>query len=328
MTKVKTTGGVSTRVGGGVTVKGRTPSSIKVSEDGAFKGTQPEINFTGDVTVTNDPANNRVNVDIDGGAGGGTWGSITGTLSSQTDLQNALDAKQAVLVSGTNIKTINSTSLLGSGNIAISANPGGLDTQVQLNDAGAFGGDAGLVYNKTTDVLTIAGGAILSSETALCIAHFDGSKQIKSLDTNTYPNLTELSYVKGGTSSFQTQINDVKTGDYGLEASVFTGLGGTVVLVNSIKYFRAKKGGTITGWSIVAEGSSPTCTIDIFKIATGTTLPSASITAAALPALATGNALKSTTLTGWTTSYSADDIFAVKITACANATKITFDIYS
>ncbi|NBV76708.1 hypothetical protein EBR66_00875, partial [bacterium] len=30
---------------------------------------------------------------ISGGGGGGTWGSITGTLSSQTDLQNALDAK-------------------------------------------------------------------------------------------------------------------------------------------------------------------------------------------------------------------------------------------
>jgi len=52
--------------------------------------------------------------------GSGTWGSITGTLSNQTDLQNALDAKQATLVSGTNIKTINSTSLLGSGNITIS----------------------------------------------------------------------------------------------------------------------------------------------------------------------------------------------------------------
>jgi len=54
------------------------------------------------------------------GGGGGTWGSITGTLSNQTDLQNALDAKQATLVSGTNIKTINATSLLGSGDITIS----------------------------------------------------------------------------------------------------------------------------------------------------------------------------------------------------------------
>ena len=46
------------------------------------------------------------------------WGSITGTLSNQTDLQNALNAKQDTLVSGSNIKTINGNSILGSGNIA------------------------------------------------------------------------------------------------------------------------------------------------------------------------------------------------------------------
>jgi hypothetical protein len=54
-------------------------------------------------------------------ASGGSpaWGSITGTLSSQTDLQTALNAKQATLVSGTNIKTINGASVLGSGNLSI-----------------------------------------------------------------------------------------------------------------------------------------------------------------------------------------------------------------
>jgi hypothetical protein len=57
---------------------------------------------------------------LDSVAGGSaTWGNITGTLSAQTDLQNALDAKQDDLVSGTNIKTINSTTLLGSGDIAV-----------------------------------------------------------------------------------------------------------------------------------------------------------------------------------------------------------------
>lgn len=34
--------------------------------------------------------------------------------------------------------------------------PGGSDTQVQFNDSSAFGGDAGLTYNKTTDTLTAA----------------------------------------------------------------------------------------------------------------------------------------------------------------------------
>ena len=37
------------------------------------------------------------------------------------------------------------------------SSPGGSDTQVQFNDGGSFGGDSGLVYNKTTDALTISG---------------------------------------------------------------------------------------------------------------------------------------------------------------------------
>lgn len=36
--------------------------------------------------------------------------------------------------------------------------PGGSDTQVQFNDGGSFGGDSGLVWNKTTDTLTLVNG--------------------------------------------------------------------------------------------------------------------------------------------------------------------------
>jgi hypothetical protein len=49
--------------------------------------------------------------------GSATWGGITGTLSAQTDLQSALNGKQDTLVSGTNIKTVNGNSLVGSGNV-------------------------------------------------------------------------------------------------------------------------------------------------------------------------------------------------------------------
>jgi len=86
-----------------------------------------------------------------------SWGSIGGTLSNQTDLQNALNAKQDTLVSGTNIKTINSTSILGSGNLSITASAAGTNTQVQFNDSGSIGGDAGLTYDKTTDNLIVSG---------------------------------------------------------------------------------------------------------------------------------------------------------------------------
>lgn len=47
------------------------------------------------------------------------WGQMQGALSDQTDLQTALNAKQATLVSATNIKTVNGSSLLGSGDVVI-----------------------------------------------------------------------------------------------------------------------------------------------------------------------------------------------------------------
>jgi len=60
--------------------------------------------------------------------------------------QTALDAKQATLVSGTNIKTVNNTSLLGSGNIAISS-------------AVAWGGVTGTLSNQT-DLQTALDGKV------------------------------------------------------------------------------------------------------------------------------------------------------------------------
>ncbi|MBR3490193.1 MAG: hypothetical protein IKH36_01760 [Bacilli bacterium] len=65
---------------------------------------------------------NSINQTSGGGSGGdAVWGNIGGTLSNQTDLQNALNAKQNTLISGTNIKTINNNSILGSGNLEINA---------------------------------------------------------------------------------------------------------------------------------------------------------------------------------------------------------------
>ena len=127
-----------------------------------------------------------------------------------------------------NGKWVNATVSGGSGS------PGGSDTQVQFNDGGAFGGDAGLVYNKTTNVLTV-GDVIDSGLTASTILSSDGSKQITSLSTATYPSLTELAYLKGVTSAVQTQIsaklaNIVEDttpqlgGDLDLNGHVVTGL--------------------------------------------------------------------------------------------------------
>ena len=65
------------------------------------------------------------------------WGNIEGTLSDQIDLQSELDDKQDSLVSGTNIKTINGTTLLGSGDVeTASVNPS--STFLPINESDAF----------------------------------------------------------------------------------------------------------------------------------------------------------------------------------------------
>lgn len=92
-----------------------------------------------------------------------------------------------------------------------STSPGGSDTQVQFNDGGSFAGDAGMFFNKTSNILTV-GGLNVSGLTASQITATDGSKNLQSLTTATYPSLTELAYVKGATSNIQTQINALSGG--------------------------------------------------------------------------------------------------------------------
>lgn len=69
------------------------------------------------------------------------WGNIGGAIADQTDLQTEFNTKQDTLVSGTNIKTVNGTTLLGSGNLSISTSAawgsitGTLSDQTDLNTA-------------------------------------------------------------------------------------------------------------------------------------------------------------------------------------------------
>jgi hypothetical protein len=79
------------------------------------------------------------------------WGGITGTLGSQTDLQNALNAKQNTLVSATNIKTVNGNSLLGSGDLTIG---GGGSNELLLYFAGS-------VYSPAAGSTYVMGGSSL-----------------------------------------------------------------------------------------------------------------------------------------------------------------------
>ena len=78
------------------------------------------------------------------------------TINSTSLLGSGDVAVQETLVSGTNIKTLNNESLLGSGNIEITASPSGVAGAIQFSDGSAFASDAAnLFWDDTNNRLGI-----------------------------------------------------------------------------------------------------------------------------------------------------------------------------
>jgi len=88
--------------------------------------------------------------------------------------------------------------------------PGGSDTQVQFNDGGSFGGDSGLVFNKTTDTLTIGGDLSVCAGTA-SIAHLSGCSPIQVHAPMQIQSLDEGGILFAGTSgSLNTDVDSLQ----------------------------------------------------------------------------------------------------------------------
>jgi hypothetical protein len=83
--------------------------------------------------------------------------------------------------------------------------------------------------------------------------------------------------------------------------------------------------GTIIGWKLVSD-TSTTTVIDIWKLNNAIPSVADSITAGAKPTLTTSQLATSTTLTGWTTSVSPDDVFTINVDSNDNATYLALEL--
>jgi hypothetical protein len=174
------------------------------------------------------------------------WGGITGTLSSQTDLQSALNAKQDTLVSGTNIKTVNGNSLVGSGNVTIGprllgfsgilgsptvsnqvtiahsllipANTLSTNNILQLSfriyrQTGNTGQLVGRIYSNTTNSLTgatqIGGAFSMSGGTTLYLTYCERHYSYNGTTLTTLAGTSISDYTLGNiqTSTFNRMVN-------------------------------------------------------------------------------------------------------------------------
>ena len=200
--------------------------------------------------------------------------------------------------------------------------PGGSDTQVQFNDAGAFGGDAGLTYNKTTDVLT-AGGVNVSGLTASSAVATDASKNFVSVtNTGTGNNVLATSPTLV-TPILGTPTSGTLTNCTGLPLSSITGLGtnvGTFLATpSSANLASALTTKTGTGNNVFAD--NPTLTTPILGVATATSINGVAIDTATSATLDLANS--STLATSGANSITLTSTGATNVTLPTTGTLST-----
>lgn len=108
--------------------------------------------------------------------------------------------------------------------------------------------------------------------------------------------------------------------------------GGGIVLTTGAKnvMFTAPITGTITKWRIVSlNGITGSVVIDIWKDSYANFPPVVgdTITASAKPTVSSATKAESTTLTGWTTTMTAGDIYEFNIDSVTAFTKIRLELF-
>ena len=189
----------------------------------------------------------------------------------------------------------------GSGNLSWTAQtgnagngtPGGSNTQVQFNDAGAFGGNTGFTFNKTTGIFTspfLAGngnglsniqGANVSGLGNIATANFDGNTSnvlhgdgTWSADQTTYGNSNVVTLLSAFGSNTITTTGNISGGNLvtggqvvasgnvssgtGLTTGGFLSVDGNTDLHNTIVTGNLSATGNITASYVLGNGSQLT----------------------------------------------------------------------
>ena len=145
------------------------------------------------------------------------WGKIKGNITDQTDLQNALNSKQETLVSGTNIKTVNNNSLLGSGNIEVQESlVSGTNIKTVNNNSLLGSGNVEVQESLVsgTNIKTVNNNSLLGSGNVEVQETLVSGTNIKTINNNSILGSGNITIQGGGGSSLNYSTTEQVVGTW------------------------------------------------------------------------------------------------------------------
>lgn len=270
---------------------------------------------------------------------GQTISSGSGTLSLSTF---TLTAAANATVSGTNTgdQTITLTGdVTGSGTGSFAATLATVNSNVgsfgSATAAGTFTVNAkGLITSASSTTITPAVSSItgLGTGVATFLATPSSANLAAAVTDETgsgalvFANSPTLVTPVLGTPSSGSLVNCTGAAKIVTIGFAASGNGSALTTGEQVGYRRFPQAGTITGWNIGVD--TGTCTIRVWKRATGTAVPTVAnnINTSGV-AISSGTYVFSSTVTDFTTTaIAAGDIFVFEIFAVSGATKITFGL--
>jgi hypothetical protein len=273
----------------------------------------PIVDISDDITkkiqVSNFPISTATQSAIDAKQDTLVSGTNIKTINSSSLLGSGDVAVQETLVSGTNIKTLNSESLLGSGNIEITASPAGVAGAIQFSNGSAFASDASnLFWDDTNNWLGIG-----TNVPTFNIESKSVGNQLKASNPNDIYTYLEVNAnggqvnMKFGNGSGTTHfINNYSTGMWASNKFAF----GPSFFTPSGQVHVKGSGSTSSTTSLLVQNSSGT---ELFKVtddgsATANTFKTTSLTIQAGQILSSsGMRLRNTSAASGGTAVSTAD---------------------
>lgn len=195
--------------------------------------------------------------------------------------------------------------------------PGGSDTQLQYNNAGAFGGVSGVTSDGTSLIFANTALRILDSNATheLVLSTDSNLTADRILDFNTGDADRDVTINSDAIISQETALQSLTFIIDGGDSTIITGLKGFLRVpfactINSVTLFGDQSG------SIV---------VDIWKDTYANFPPTVAdtITASAKPTITTAQKSEDTTLTGWTVAIAAGDVLAFNVDSVTSMRRVT-----